>query len=497
MPRNYTNLTQAADLPSAGGGINTDTTQVVNLEATFRRIRARAEYLSVRDGGQFAGTRYTVRAANHHGFLNHFQGMRRLRDGKHLLISGSDWEKDTRNSHIFVIKMASRPAEGFWGSNIMFNKKPPEEDTVVKTIGIDKQLWHPGGMDVLGDLVVVPIEQGTNETVRRVAKAGPADPNHSKIVFFDMTDPEKPKFFKDCSIDRPDVKAGAAALTKLQTDYFLVAVWSDSDALPPRLEFYLSDEPNFPSAFTREPTTWFPEQVATLEGQTPTFGNFQALNFVRQKEENNEEQLYLVGFRKADEFNLAELYTIDIGEDTNPPEPGKGIELPNITKVATRAFQDNKYCDMAGASGLYVEPNTGKPIIYSSHQFRRKEGILRLSEFSVPKSKGEGEVTDLKDSWVELFEESHFKGRFLRLFDLSANHATIRDYSKVRAQGETFNDKVSSVRYQIPEGVTYQLYDDKNFKKDILPLPGRGTIVEMGELENRGLAGEVSSSRLI
>ena len=99
MPRNYTNLTQAADLPSAGGGINTDTTQVVNLEATFRRIRARAEYLSVRDGGQFAGTRYTVRAANHHGFLNHFQGMRRLRDGKHLLISGSDWEKNTRNQN--------------------------------------------------------------------------------------------------------------------------------------------------------------------------------------------------------------------------------------------------------------------------------------------------------------------------------------------------------------------------------------------------------------
>jgi len=500
MPRNYTNLTQAADLPSAGGGINSDTNHVVNLEATFKRIRARAEYLSVHDGDQFAGSRYTVRSANHHGFLNHFQGILRLKDGQHLLISGSDWEKNTRNSHLFIIKMKSRPTIGPLGSNLVFNKKPPEEDKVVKTIGIDKQLWHAGGMDILGDLLVVPIEQGTNEIVKKIADTGPEDPNHSKIVFFDMTDPQNPKFFKDCIIDRLKAKAGAAALIRLQTGYFLVAAWSDSDNFPPRLDFYLSDEPHFPSTFTRKPSTWFPAEVLALEGQSPAFGNYQTINFVRQKkedDENSEEQLYLVGFRKIDGSNLAELFTVDIEEDTSQPKPGKGISQPIITKIATRTFQDNKYCDMVGASGLFVEPDTGKPIIYSSHQFRRREGILRLSEFSVPKSKSRQEVTDLNNSWVELFEESNFKGRFVRLFDLSAECANISNYSKIWAQGETFNDKVSSVRYQIPVGTVYQLYEDKKFKGDSLPLEGRGTIVEIRSLESRGLAGEVSSSRLI
>ena len=300
MPRTYIDITKADDLPSAGSDVNTDITYAHNLEAAFRRIRTRAEYMAIRDGDQFAGSRYTVREVNEHGFLNHFQGLQRLGNGRYFVISGGDWQRTTQNSHLFIIKVGSQSTVGSIHSNIMFDKNPPLEDYVIKTIGINTKLWHAGGMDMLGDLLVVPVEHMTDDRVRFFAQAGPTGPDNSRIVFFDMADPENPKFFKNYYIDRPEVKVGAAAVTKLNNGHILVAAWSDSDKLPPRLEFYLSDDPDFPSFSTRSPTIWMPDDIKAIEGQTETFGKFQAINFVHEKEGLEGEQLYLLGFRKSE-----------------------------------------------------------------------------------------------------------------------------------------------------------------------------------------------------
>ena len=63
-------------------------------------------------------------------------------------------------------------------------------------------------------------------------------------------------------------------------------------------------------------------------------------------------------------------------------------------------------------------------------------------------------------------------------------------------QGSGFEDKVSSVRFQLPKGVDYVLYRHRRFEGDSLVLHGTGFVEEIKNLHrDYDFGDEVSSSR--
>jgi len=213
--------------------------KVDNVEASLLRLRSRGDFMAAWNNGHIPKPWYTSSIKNKFGFRNHFQGIQRLRDSNYLIISGSNPNQATPT--LFIVRMASRREVGDWTSNVMIDKKPPGKDAIIKTIAIDSELWHAGGLGLLGNLLAVPLYGGK--------------PLHGKIIFYDVENPENPRKL-DFEIDRPYRKAYEVALTKLSNGRFIAAVESGRDGLPRRLDFYLSKSRNILDGFQNKPFTW-------------------------------------------------------------------------------------------------------------------------------------------------------------------------------------------------------------------------------------------------
>lgn len=488
--------------------INSAGPKISDVENAFADIRTRGDFMGLWDGNLIPKHRYSLK---YETLLNHFQGLQRLRKGKYLVISGAepgDEDKIARMSQLFIVRMGSRSPKGGWKSNVVQDVIPPEEDTMVGVVGIDSEMWHPGGLSSLGDILAVPIYG---------KKAGKLN---CEIVFFHTIDPEKPKRF-DVKIKRTGVKAGAVAMTRVPSGHYVVAVWSDSDKKPRRLDFYLSRSADFHDGFDEKKVfTWNAETVKVRNGQDKNFGNFQCVNFVNQADG----RLYLIGthnnFKGSPVSNLgkdyADLFEITFSVDilTNPNFDPNSIDPKKIRATVTKV--DNKHCyckdvfsrlwqcNMNAASGIYLDHN-GLLHLYSSYHWRQGH-ILRFNEFSQSPPSGLPEIQTKSDSWIELFEDSRFKGRRLGL--RSGLGTDLENYFRIHVQGEQFDDQVSSVRFQLPKGKKYRLYENKKFNKvpgKTLDLVGTGHVEEIENLKKqkdssgkkRAFGDKVSSSKYV
>ena len=420
--------------------------------------------------------------------------MQRLANGKFLAISGGDWRAST--SHVFIVRMGTRRKVGPWGSNALTkDRRPPDEDRIVRIIGVDQQMWHAGGMDVMGDILAVPVEYPPPKTLPLKALANLPLPHHgnrpsSRIVFLDVKNPLNPRRLRP-TIERLGVKATAVALTKLPNGHYLAAVFSAQG-----LDLYLSKTKNFASGFRDKATTWHPHQLRALDGQPREFGGFQTINFISQ----SNGRLYLVGLRNTSPMpptiggdNNVELFTVDIPDtDRKPADALGGVSMPTLTRVASRRFEcKHRQCNMAAAAGAYVDH--GRLIVYSAYHWRHR-GILRFNEFCGLTRATKRTVTHKKDGWIELFEKSFFRGRYLTI--RGGESADIADFGELRVQGSGFDNKVRSVRFQLPAGATYTLFRGKNFKRKIIDLLGTGAVSEVADLRDHARDRDVSSARL-
>ena len=151
---------QAAGLP--------DTTEntIRSVPNAFSLIHLRTNYNSFHELNTFASNEYTE-------LHNHFQGIQRLRDGQHFVISGGS--KKDKKANLLICKakkygLSPKSTTKFYGfnrlesaigSNVLKGGETPEEDTVVGIYQLNKGLdefWHAGGMDVCGDILAVPLE---------------------------------------------------------------------------------------------------------------------------------------------------------------------------------------------------------------------------------------------------------------------------------------------------------------------------------------------------
>ena len=458
---------------------------IADVPLEFARLTTTGERLTIRDDDELIpGDKYTWRNSDTNYARNHLQGIQRLGETGLLVLSAGD--AMDRVAQLLFVRTAAATRLGPMGTNVLFGD-PPDTDQLIGMVLLDTEdYWHAGGMSLLDDILAIPLEASHLGT--------------SKIVFLNVANPRDPVFFPRQIVRDTDVGiAGAVALTKLNSGYYLCAVWSDSDSdptLPPRLDFYLSDGSDFSAGFSDDLVTW---KQADLLPRTQGLIRFQSISFVMQADG----RLYMIAMGNTNPDttpvvsgrNCAELFHIDI-PSLQGDSPSLGPVV--ITKLAERTFACGEYCDFAAAGGIHIS-ETGLTLLSAYHwRIRRK---IHLAEFRTEfPLKGE-RIDRMEQAWVELFEHSEYRGRRLTIHG-DHNHA-IGDYKKIFVRGDAFGDVVSSVRFQIPEGQTYRLYRDKNFETDDDPtthldLRGTSTVEELSDLHALDNFGDqVSSSRYI
>lgn len=454
----------ASALPPARerGPLFTDSPSLADVRRSFSILRERGEQLSIWDGGLFPEFRYTrVNIGRKGRARNHFQGIQRLRDGKHLVISGGDVNQPA--SHVFIARMGSCQNGGAWGCNLVLSREPSLNDAVIRTISFDRELWHGGGISVLGDVLAIPIE-GTRD---------------SRVLFVDLSDVERPALVGD-GIARPDRKAGAVALARLRDGRFVCSVWWETGSRPRgRIDFYVSHNDDLFDGFRVTPVQW---RYDGGEQGGPKDPAYQCINFVREERSG---ELYLIGTENGSDKSpifagpdRADLFAVEIRPNMSETAP------PRLAFIASkRLFCHELFGNFDAAAGVYADAD-GELHLYSAYHWRM-EDTIRMTEFSAELPARHAVVTDLDDAWIELFEHDRFRGR--RLTIRGRRLSRLENYASIFVEGSNFENRVSSVRFQIPEGDTYRLFRDRDLRgveagRDFVDLTGTGRFAEIRDL---------------
>ena len=199
--------------------------------------------------------------------LHHWQGVQRLMGagGRYVAISRSLEDESTDVSFV-VVEMASRDLDALrFRSNRLDPSwpialtAPRVRDKVVRTMPHEAGFLHAGGVQSLGNVLAVPFEKGPG----------------SKVVFYDLTDPEHPVRLAN-EVDHTPLadEAGTATLAKLANGHFLLVI-GRSDAV--WLDFYVSTGTDLRTTDYTWFDTWHEDE---LTGDDSKFGNYQNLSFV-------------------------------------------------------------------------------------------------------------------------------------------------------------------------------------------------------------------------
>lgn len=477
---------------AAGDVVFADPIPVADVVAAFDRLRERGDYLAAWDGGKIPAHRYTGDNYGDGRAKIHLQGVQRLRDGKHFVVSGGDVLQSV--SHLFVMRVGSEEGDRPFGSNVRDERDPPTGDKIVNMIGLRSTHWHAGGFALLGDVAAVPLEAGGEEGDDGL------EPK-ARVAFLDLTNPLAPRVFPESAeIACDTTHAGAVALTRLPNGHFLCAVWRDFKKTG-RLDFFLSAGAGPFEGFGNSP--WKCKSWTYEASGGPTI-HYQSIGFLREAGA----ALYLVGTRNTSigppsipGTDYADLFTVKLPDEmlgSPPVMPVGGFPAPTIANVGTgkRFSAADEYCNMAAGGGIYVSP-AGDLAVYGAFHWRISE-TFRLSEF---RSESPA-LPDDEHAWVDLFENEDFLGR--RLSVIGDDAASIPDYSKISVQGRGFDDTVSSVRYQLPVGWTYRLYRHKGYQlsgnnRDYIDLEGTGAVEALAAFsdEKKTFGNCVSSSRYL
>jgi hypothetical protein len=321
-----------------------------------------------------------------------------------------------------------------------------------------------------------------------------SDKGDSKIVFLNVADPAHPERF-EIEIIRPHAKCGAVDVTRVRDGRFLVAAWSDSDkGRVSHLDLYLTKGQSLFSGF---------DQCGRhTEDCVREFKKYQTINFAWSADG----QLFLVGFHddawpaSPGPFgkSWAELYSVDLSNAFS----GKPSHIanPRLRRLSTvRCECPDRQCNMDAASGLYVAAD-GRLAIYSAYHFRlvqpddtrpsQCESVIRFCEFRPAPYLNRPLIQKQSEAWVDLFEDREFEGRRLSMLGPTFRRYPDLGGLSVQSHRPGFDEKVSSVRYQIPPGTGVVLYDKK---RNQLSLKSDGRAHEEPNLKYRNFDDRVHS----
>lgn len=453
---------------------------------SFQAIHRYGDFIGVRENNLILNDAYT-------GINNHFQGIQRLRGGQRFVISGGNI-KDS-HAHLFIAKLSSYGVDrksakkqipkkrktGPIGSNVLLKEKIPSNDILEDIICLETgKYWHAGGISLSGDILAVPLEN--------------RDDKRSVVAFYNLSNVKKIERLKNMIL-RTSGKCGAVALAQLPNGKMLCVSWSDDDDKPDRFEIYISTKKDGLKVFELKETVYYSKVKARPKGKS----KFQAIQIMQQ----DDNRIFL----------LATQNTNKLAPKINGTNEALLFEIilkpkPSIKFLVKRRFANGgAYYNFAAAAGVYVNQNK-ELALYSGYHWRKSDSI-RFAEFYQQIENDKEKIVDLNDARIELYEDKNFKKR--RIVIYGKRFSTLRKYDGVYVHGNYFDDKVSSIKYLLPEGIKYRLYDDGNYNdgnenKNYLTLIGTGYVQKIKNLKLRPLSGlhfkrnfddKISSSRFV
>lgn len=451
---------------------------------SFQSIHRYGDFIGVHENQLIQNDAYT-------GINNHFQGIQRLRDGQRFIISGGNI-KDS-HAHLFIAKLSnyglvgqsknSRIVKatkiGPVGSNVLIKEKIPRTDVLEDIICLETgKYWHAGGISLSGDILAVPLEN--------------RDDNRSVIAFYNLRNIKKIERLRNMIL-RTSGKCGAVAIAQLTNGNMLCVSWSDDDDKADRFEFYISKDEL--GVFKRIGGVNFSQVKGKPKGKS----KFQSIQILQQ----DDDRLFL----------LATQNTNKLAPKFNGINEALLFEIVLKPKLSLRFIMKRRfanggdYYNFAAATGAYV--NEQKELaLYSGHHWR-KSGSIRFAEFFQQRPNNIDKIKTLKEARIELYEDKNFKKR--RIVIYGKKLAALKKYDWLFVHGIYFDDKISSIKYVLPEGIRYRLYDDSNYnngnkKKNYLTLVGTGKLEKVKDLKSRPISGlkfnrnfddKISSSRFV
>ncbi len=467
--------------------------------------------------------------------FTHYQGMVRLQgaDGTpYFLVSrcGVFAVSDNVPGNLLSLRLDSREKFGerlrsnrLERNRDLANTQPPLEDTTVSFITFNGGYWpnysHPGGMQLWGDVLVVPLES-------------PLDSSYPDklVIFVDVADPEHPALLS--SLDPRSlvsgVETGLVGITKLADGRFLMLLTGGSND---HLWFFETAAPDpldlrSPSLTWQHVSTWSPNDGLGQEWPSGTIdGTHQTLQFIREGDING--ALYLASARGTiaigqDRMDLYRVEFIDGEYQLRYVSTVEADAHPNADKGLL--FTSNT-ANFAAASTFYVSPsgellfyateheNDGPgPIIgyYSNNtpiiEHSIKAGEWRHRDMVRPDSPtlrphltlfppyevDEGGTTvltgdarpPLTRAWVELYAGTDFSDRYVVMDHADWSKDDFDNFKNLDGSfadaHEGFDNEPSSWRWFAPEHCTIRVNDD-NFGDDDFPGTYTRTLRGTGE----------------
>jgi hypothetical protein len=440
--------------PAAAQAVNAAGQRFVpHVEGAWVNLSRRADALAARRGGDMPA----ATTCKHHQGLARKDGpdgtpyLFVTRSGNQLssaLCDGGD-----EPGYLFVIRLASRDRTGerlrtnLMPFNTSFTTRPHlQVDQVVKVIRLNDTFgWpayrHPGGMQVVGDVLVIGAEEVYGDNAGRE--------NRATFLFVDVSDPENPTLLKQfvppdlapgADVECGDIAFGPEHNCAFGTDpvgitaiesadgsccrYLMIAAGGPGNA---QVRFYrsLPDPGKTTTNLKSTGLAW--EMVgkytvsqieACLGAEWPESqgdliqgGQHQMLNFVRENDLDG--QLFLIGGRRdgiianpnADE--LIDLYKVNLTASGAP-------QACPLTWVRSRQMGDSAWGEFqytgsfSAAAGVYVSPS-GELIVYRMKhdsndflvfgEFRALSLVRGDSPTLLPTARVDGPLSSTRDRW--------------------------------------------------------------------------------------------------
>jgi hypothetical protein len=427
---------------------------------------------------------------------SHYQGFQRLMrvegtglDGRYLVVSSSHHSGGDKGPRFAVVHMPSRGDGGGTDERLRSNKldpavaysadaPPPLEDAIVKTVDIPGseyrpyfEHWHPGGMQAIGQYLLVPVENN---------ESGMACPTYrvvdcAAIFAYDMANPLQPHLV--WSFDLNSTGAATVGIAKLMDDTYLMVVGLRDTAT---LDFYLSSRTDLSS----DPLWAYIGQWEGSMLPASAFGGwqggngYQALGLVT----NVKGQLYLVGSGKDSGVDYVDAFRLDIHPDESP------VAIA-VTKVASRILHCSSVpfsnivsvygglnCNLDAAAGAYLDANHDFIFYATEHGSHGPTlgptATTRMKEFRHVPALGSFVCDSMEDAWVELYEHRDFDGRSLMLDHIDNDERNLLDFTQL----DEFNDLASSAKWCIPTGARFQIYEHVDHGGGYYDLIGNGSV---------------------
>lgn len=286
--------------------------------------------------------------------LSHFQSIKRVPNTNYVYLDAGD--TPNKIAHLFIVQMTSEPKKGVWRST---PSKPNPTDMVIKTIKLHKGAdhWHPGGMDICGKYLVIPLEGSIGTTA----------------AFYDISDPLKPVRLA-VNIEIPG-GCMATALTRLPDDHYLVGTFMNTD----RLDLFYSKTTKLEDGFYDTPTVSNVEREASRS-------NYQNINFVTQTDgtlfmaasqntENTSPVIsgddYLDLFVIEYDINKFAAINKQLAENKAPTDDG----LTAFARcVRQKKFRCGNQCNFNAGATLHIE-NSNHIAIYATPHWPKDETV--------------------------------------------------------------------------------------------------------------------------